>query len=63
MNPEGLETNLHYANFLYATKDFKSAFQHATTAASSLPLKGRESADKALRREASRLVSVVLERL
>jgi tetratricopeptide (TPR) repeat protein len=63
MNPEGLETNLHFAHFLYSTKDFEGAFKHASAAANAPPMQGRIQADKVLRKEAARLVALTLERV
>lgn len=63
MNPNGLEANSHYANFLIADGDFASALQHATLAANSPPLVDRGKADQSLRWQAHRLIEESREKM
>jgi len=59
VNPNGIDPNYFYAEFLYEEGEYAQALQHLDRAAKAPPRPGRESADKGRRAEIAALAAKV----
>jgi tetratricopeptide (TPR) repeat protein len=63
INPDGIDPNYFYAEFLYGEGEYAQALQHLDKAAKAPPRPGRESADKGRRGEIAALAAKVKQEL
>ncbi|MFZ9061819.1 MAG: tetratricopeptide repeat protein, partial [Steroidobacteraceae bacterium] len=59
LNPEGIDPNYFYAEFLYEEGEYRDALAHLDRAASATPRPGRELADRGRQAEIAALRSKV----
>ncbi|CCQ09249.1 TPR repeats containing protein [Pseudoalteromonas luteoviolacea B = ATCC 29581] len=63
LNPSGIDINYFYADFLYAEKEYKDAFEHLKKAKAAPAREGREKADKYRQLEVDELLAKVEKKL
>ncbi|MFC3031506.1 tetratricopeptide repeat protein [Pseudoalteromonas fenneropenaei] len=63
INPDGLDINYFYAEFLYDDKKYQAAFEHLQKAKAAPPRIGREKADKYRQQEVDMLLAKVEKKL
>lgn len=63
INPNGIDPNYFYGEFLYEQKDYAQAQQHLQTALHATPRPGREVADRGRKQEVQALLAKVNEKL
>ncbi|MFC0118440.1 hypothetical protein [Pseudoalteromonas xiamenensis] len=63
INPDGLDVNYFYADFLYDEKKYQAAFEHLQKAKSAPKRDGREKADKYRQLEVDELLAKVEKKL
>jgi tetratricopeptide (TPR) repeat protein len=63
VNPEGIDPNYFYADFLYDEGDYAEAMQHLEKAARAAPRPGRELADQGRQAEIAALAAKVRKKL
>ena len=63
INPDGIDPNYFYAEFLYDDDDYASALQYLDKALKAPPRPGRASADEGRRQDIQKLMSAVRKKL
>ncbi len=63
LNPDGVDSNFFYGEFLYDQRQYAAALEHLRKALRAPARPGRESADHGRRREVEALIAKVNERL
>jgi len=63
LNPNGIDPNYFYGEFLYEEGEYAQALQHLDKAAKAAPRAGRELADKGRRAEIAALTAKVKAKL
>jgi tetratricopeptide (TPR) repeat protein len=63
INPDGIDPNYFYAEFLYDEDDYAGALQHLEKALKAAPRPGRASADEGRRQDIQKLMAKVRKEL
>ena len=62
-DPDGIDSNYFYADFLYEEKEYEEASNYALRAAAAVPRPGRETADAGRRAEIAELAAAIEKKL